>query len=188
MRALFFVLILLAQQVCADIKSPADNFGDLFVQVQLQKIFPDGKTFVDAQPKIAPDAIMRDYQQVKPATKDELRQFVLHHFEIPAEQPAVPAATAHQYPPLLNHIKTLWSQLERPVATEIANSSALSLPNIYVVPGGRFREVYYWDTYFTLLGLAADGRNDLIEAMLNNFVSLIAVSYTHLTLPTILLV
>ena len=32
--------------------------------------------------------------------------------------------------------------------------SLLPLPKPYVVPGGRFREVYYWDSYFTMLGLA----------------------------------
>ena len=35
-------------------------------------------------------------------------------------------------------------------------SSLLPLPRPYVVPGGRFRELYYWDSYFTMLGLAAE--------------------------------
>ena len=38
-----------------------------------------------------------------------------------------------------------------------AHSSLLPLPKPYVVPGGRFREVYYWDSYFTMLGLAESG-------------------------------
>ncbi|MEJ7664338.1 MAG: trehalase family glycosidase [Hymenobacter sp.] len=37
-------------------------------------------------------------------------------------------------------------------------SSLLPLPRPYVVPGGRFREMYYWDSYFTMLGLRAAGR------------------------------
>jgi alpha,alpha-trehalase len=41
------------------------------------------------------------------------------------------------------------------------------------VPGGRFREVYYWDSYFTMLGLRAHGRWDLIENMVGNFAFLI---------------
>lgn len=32
-------------------------------------------------------------------------------------------------------------------------SSLLPLPHDYVVPGGRFSELYYWDSYFTMLGL-----------------------------------
>jgi alpha,alpha-trehalase len=41
------------------------------------------------------------------------------------------------------------------------------------VPGGRFREVYYWDSYFTMLGILASGRNDLVKSMLDNFAYLI---------------
>jgi alpha,alpha-trehalase len=43
------------------------------------------------------------------------------------------------------------------------------LPKPYVVPGGRFREGYYWDTYFTMLGLQESGHEDLVDDMLDNF-------------------
>ncbi len=45
----------------------------------------------------------------------------------------------------------------------------LPLPYPYVVPGGRFREVYYWDSYFTMLGLEVDGQHALAVDMLKNF-------------------
>lgn len=45
----------------------------------------------------------------------------------------------------------------------------LFLPNPYVVPGGRFNEMYGWDSYFIMLGLLKDGRFDLAEGMLENF-------------------
>jgi alpha,alpha-trehalase len=41
------------------------------------------------------------------------------------------------------------------------------------VPGGRFRELYYWDSYFTMLGLVADGRQDLVESMVDGFTDLV---------------
>ncbi len=47
--------------------------------------------------------------------------------------------------------------------------SLLPLPKPYVVPGGRFREVYYWDSYFTMLGLAESGHWDKVEDMVANF-------------------
>jgi alpha,alpha-trehalase len=47
-----------------------------------------------------------------------------------------------------------------------------------VVPGGRFREIYYWDSYFTMLGLKESGENDLIENMIKNFAYLIH-TYGH---------
>jgi alpha,alpha-trehalase len=45
----------------------------------------------------------------------------------------------------------------------------LYLPNKYVVPGGRFNEMYGWDSYFILLGLLRDGRIDLARGMVENF-------------------
>lgn len=40
----------------------------------------------------------------------------------------------------------------------------------FVVPGGRFNEMYGWDSYFEILGLLEDGRVDLAKAMVDNFV------------------
>jgi len=45
----------------------------------------------------------------------------------------------------------------------------LYLPNPYVVPGGRFNEMYGWDSYFIVLGLEADHREDLARGMVDNF-------------------
>ena len=44
----------------------------------------------------------------------------------------------------------------------------LYLPRPYVVPGGRFNEMYGWDSYFILLGLLADGRLDLARDVTDN--------------------
>jgi alpha,alpha-trehalase len=38
----------------------------------------------------------------------------------------------------------------------------------YVVPGGRFNELYCWDSYFIVLGLLKDGRTDLARGMADN--------------------
>jgi alpha,alpha-trehalase len=45
----------------------------------------------------------------------------------------------------------------------------LFLPNPYVVPGGRFNEMYGWDSYFIIRGLLEDGRRDLARGMIENF-------------------
>jgi alpha,alpha-trehalase len=52
---------------------------------------------------------------------------------------------------------------------EIARAGLLYLPNKYVVPGGRFNEMYGWDSYFILLGLIQDGRVDTARGMVENF-------------------
>jgi alpha,alpha-trehalase len=46
----------------------------------------------------------------------------------------------------------------------------LYLPKPYVVPGGRFNEMYGWDSYFESLGLIQDGRAELALAMADNFI------------------
>jgi len=43
------------------------------------------------------------------------------------------------------------------------------LPNKYVVPGGRFNEMYGWDSYFIVLGLVADHREELARGVVENF-------------------
>src|SRR5262249_22398690 len=46
----------------------------------------------------------------------------------------------------------------------------LYLPHPYVVPGGRFNEMYGWDSYFIVLGLLRDGQTALARDMVDNFV------------------
>src|SRR5580700_7562824 len=53
--------------------------------------------------------------------------------------------------------------------TEFPVEGLLYLPNRYVVPGGRFNEMYGWDSYFILLGLVHDGHTDLARGMVENF-------------------
>jgi alpha,alpha-trehalase len=45
----------------------------------------------------------------------------------------------------------------------------LYLENKYVVPGGRFNEMYGWDSYFIILGLLRSSRIDLARGMIENF-------------------
>jgi alpha,alpha-trehalase len=52
---------------------------------------------------------------------------------------------------------------------QIAQTGLLYLPNRYIVPGGRFNEMYGWDSYFIILGLLRDGRVDVARGMVENF-------------------
>jgi alpha,alpha-trehalase len=158
--------------------SPADLYGDLLVQVQMQHVLGDGKTFVDAVPRSAPRAVMAAYAAQKDRPGFSLADFVRTHFDLPADaQGFVPRAGQD----LAGRIEALWPALTRaPVAASAipAGSSLLPLPHPYVVPGGRFREVYYWDSYFTMLGLARSGRRALAESMVKNVADQIA-RYGH---------
>lgn len=164
------VLALGAPTVAQPVATPADLYGELFQAVQLGRIFPDGKTFVDARPLRDPQAIMADYARTRP-TGEALRAFVLANFDVPGIEA--------QRPGLRAHIRQLWPQLARGPVAASPGGSALALPAPYVVPGGRFREIYYWDSYFTMLGLKVDGQQPLVEGMLDNFTSLIE-RYGHI--------
>jgi alpha,alpha-trehalase len=59
---------------------------------------------------------------------------------------------------------------------EIREQGLLYLPYPYVVPGGRFNEMYGWDSYFIQVGLLRDGEIELAKNMADNFLYQI-VSY-----------
>jgi len=143
-------------------QSPAELLGPLFEAVQTKRIFADGKTFVDAVPRRDVRAILADYQRQQPADPTALRAFVLANF-------TVPGVNDHAVTDVRQHVRSLWPTLVRQPVSPAPGSSALRVPAPHVVPGGRFREIYYWDSYFTMLGLAVDGQQPLIESMLEAF-------------------
>jgi alpha,alpha-trehalase len=150
---------------------PAHDLGPLFHDVQLARVFPDSKTFVDSKPLFAPADIAARYAAAKGAPDFSLKTFVERHFEAPrAAGEGVRSDTSQS---MEEHIRALWPALTRPADPVDPRSSLIPLPGAYVVPGGRFREVYYWDSYFTILGLIQDKRTDLVKNMLDNFAYLI---------------
>jgi alpha,alpha-trehalase len=154
---------------------PQVLFKGLFVAVQTAHLYPDGKTFADAVPRAAPAKILSLYEREQPSDARELTRFVDEYFSLPAPPPAV---VAQQQTSITEHIDALWGQLTRTSTTVPPYSSLLALPHPYVVPGGRFREIYYWDSYFTMLGLDESGRHDLVRDMVEDFAHLIDV-YGH---------
>ncbi|WKB55818.1 alpha,alpha-trehalase TreF [Eleftheria terrae] len=153
--------------------SPSQQYGALFVDVQMARLFPDSKTFADAVARRAPADILRDYEAQRSRPGFSLKAFVQENFTLPPE-PATPPGDGgrNQRPPIDKHITELWAALARPaVPRPDPGGSLLPLPAPYVVPGGRFREIYYWDSYFTMLGLLQDGRRDLAQGLVDNFAS-----------------
>jgi alpha,alpha-trehalase len=53
---------------------------------------------------------------------------------------------------------------------QISEHGLLYLPYPYVVPGGRFNEMYGWDSYFIQVGLLRDGKFELAKNMVDNFI------------------
>jgi len=159
---------------------PQELFEGLFSSVQLSGIYADSKLFADAVPKSAPHEILAQYREGRPDSAAALRAFVEAHFLLPSEAitATATATETRAAPDITVHIDELWSQLTRTAVNPPRWSSLLPLPQPYVVPGGRFREIYYWDSYFTMLGLIESGREDLAQSMVENFAFLID-TYGH---------
>ena len=132
--------------------SPDELYGPLFIEIQSKRIFEDSKTFADAVPLTDPAEIMEDYAHQKEKEGFDLETFVRTHFDLPRIVLTEPDEEG-PIPPIVERIDQLWSRLSRPVQAQHQGGSLLVLPDSYVVPGGRFREIYYWDSYFTMLGL-----------------------------------
>jgi alpha,alpha-trehalase len=69
----------------------------------------------------------------------------------------------------VRHLPRAIHHLGEVLPRELPVEGLLYLPNQYVVPGGRFNEMYGWDSYFILLGLEHDGRMNLARGMVENF-------------------
>ena len=147
---------------------PSITYSDFYSAVELAPVFSDSKTFPDLVPNTAPAAILSIYAAQSPLPGFSLSSFVAANFTGPT--PAGPSVgpAAHGQG-LLDYIAGLWPVLTQTTATVPANSTLLPLPYPYIVPGGRFRESYYWDSYFAMLGLEQQGQQSLASGMLKNF-------------------
>lgn len=145
--------------------------SDLFKDVQLNAVFPDSKTFVDAVSKKPLDEIQRIYLEEKNTPGFNLKDFVEQNFFIP--QLVSTGFETDTTNSMEEHIINLWPVLTRKPDEDKAGSSLIPLPNSYIVPGGRFREIYYWDSYFTMEGLLTSDHRSMAKNMVDNFSFLI---------------
>ena len=136
----------------------------------MQHVYADGKTFVDASPLKSPNAINELYLRAKQKPGFSLKAFTHENFVAPKENSAVYHSNVSAG--IRAHIDTLWTVLQH-TADTVKGTTLIPLPYNYIVPGGRFREIYYWDSYFTMLGLEESKRYDLIADMVKNFAFLI---------------
>lgn len=168
-RKIRSALVSTAGQLLRASKSPDEALGDLFADVQNSRIYNDGKTFTDLVPRHRIAYIKQEYLVAKQDPNFDLRDFVSRHFYVLYNEPTDYKTDMSMTPQ--EHISELWDVLERTCHKD--RGSLIALPYPYVVPGGRFSEQFYWDSYFIMLGLAADGRWDMVENMVKNFAYMI---------------
>jgi alpha,alpha-trehalase len=93
---------------------------------------------------------------------------------LPADMKTPPAVSAaHQQCNVeVQHLPRRITHMGEVRVAEIPVEGLLYLPNRYVVPGGRFNEMYGWDSYFIILGLVEDKKAkgiELARGMVENF-------------------
>ncbi|CAG0896196.1 unnamed protein product [Darwinula stevensoni] len=169
--------------------------GDLLKTVQLAELFGDSKEFVDMKLRFGPEVVKHNFQTLQESTrgsptKEEVRRFVEENFLEPGTE-FVPWTPEDWTPkpsflekianPALRgwaeQLHALWKALGRKMSGDVEahpdKHSLVFVPHPTVVPGGRFREFYYWDSYWTLRGLFVSGMKETAKGMIQNFLYMV---------------
>lgn len=169
--------------------------GHLLHTVQMASIYTDSKTFVDMKMKKPPNetlASFRDFmaQTAENPSRSQIEKFVNDTFDPAGSEfedwdPAdwrtdpkflkvIKSPELRKFASDLNHI---WKLLGRKMKDDVRINeelySIIYVPNPVIVPGGRFREFYYWDSYWIVKGLLHSEMYATVKGMLSNFVSIV---------------
>ena len=92
-------------------KSPDEGLGELFEAVQRNRIYDDGKTFVDLIPRARMKSIQQEYILAKQDPNFDLREFVSRHFYEFAPHKGKEQFTTDPFLTVSDHIHLLWDVL-----------------------------------------------------------------------------
>ncbi|XP_017051668.1 trehalase isoform X2 [Drosophila ficusphila] len=170
-------------------------YGDLLHTIQMAQLFPDSKTFVDMKLNNSPDKTLTDFRAMMETknntpSRDDLTKFVDEYFspkgtelelwdptdwkENPSYLDRVSDPDLKQWGVELNNI---WKQLGRKMKDDVLKNpqyySIIPVPNPVIIPGGRFIEFYYWDSYWIIRGLLYSEMYDTARGMIKNFLSIV---------------
>ncbi|KAJ2981265.1 hypothetical protein NUW58_g6730 [Xylaria curta] len=174
--------------------SPVYCNGELLKQVELARPFTDSKTFVDLPTKLPLDQVLAAFEKLtKPLTNNtELNEFLSTYFgEAGSELEAVPADQLETDPVFLGNINDsvikqfvekiidIWPDLTRKYvgadACDGCVNSYIPINRTFVIAGGRFREPYYWDSFWILEGLlrTRGSFTEISRHMIENFLDFV---------------
>ncbi|XP_072678371.1 trehalase isoform X3 [Canis lupus baileyi] len=181
-------------------KSQIYCHGELLHQVQMAKLYQDDKQFVDMPLNSAPDQILQRFRELAATHNqsiplEQLRAFIQEHFQAGGQelQPWTPEDWKDS-PQFLQKISDpklrawggklheLWKRLGKKVKPEVLSHpeqfSLIYAAHPFIVPGGRFTEFYYWDSYWVMEGLLLSEMPGTVKGMLQNFLELVRI-YGH---------
>lgn len=149
-------------------RSSLDVLSTLLGDKAVRELYPDGITLVDMLPRRRLKIIAKAYQHESQQPDFDVATFINVNFLPIIYQESYKTDKTHTP---AQHIERLWQVMWR--SEKKNKGSLIGLPHPYVVSGGRFRSVFYWDSYFIALGLAVSGHWGLIEDMAKNFAFLL---------------
>ncbi|CAD6186790.1 unnamed protein product [Caenorhabditis auriculariae] len=171
--------------------------GPILKAVNDMGLYNDSKTFVDMPMLQDPAMVLSAFSSVfgnnsnsNNMSKVRLQTFIDQYFSAPGSElvvctpsdwkPNPPKLATIQDPKLRDwalQLNNIWKDLCRQVNTTILDHSSryslLYVPHPFIVPGGRFREFYYWDAYWIIKGLIACDMYDSTKNMIRNLASVI---------------
>jgi len=127
------------------IKTHDQLYPKLFEAVQLSGVYGDSKHFVDATSALTPKEVLDIYRKESSKADFKLADFVERYFQLPEIVGANYLECSSR--PIREHIDDLWNVLARPADALDRHSSLIPLPQPYLVPGGRFREMLLYDAW-----------------------------------------
>ncbi|CAK9092046.1 unnamed protein product [Durusdinium trenchii] len=161
--------------------------GPLLAAVQKARLFKDSKHFVDMPLKEDPEIVLAEFERLEKKTEKEvLRSFVEKYFEdVGSDLDPWSPSDFQESPPFLAHVEEkrkawakalngLWATLGRKSkAHSQQRCSSLPLRNPTIVPGGRFLETYYWDTFWVIRGLLVCSMVETAKGVIGNLLDLV---------------
>ncbi|KAK2587703.1 hypothetical protein KPH14_003818 [Odynerus spinipes] len=169
--------------------------GELLHKIQMASIYADSKTFVDMKMKNSPEktlALFREFMNRtdEMPTRSQIEKFVNETFDPagsefedwdPIDWKANPKFLNRILDPELrkfaSDLNQIWKMLGRKMKDDVKLNqdrySIIYVPHPVIVPGGRFREFYYWDSYWIIKGLLLSEMYQTARGMLTNFAMIV---------------
>ncbi|KAK4337348.1 hypothetical protein RND71_043618 [Anisodus tanguticus] len=165
--------------------------GKLFETIQMKRIFDDSKVFVDMATRYSPEKIIESFEELPANISNiQLKEWVKENFydvayELDIVKPddwvddpnVILKQRNEQLLELVTECNKRWLDLVRQYneskLTEESVSTFIPVKNPFVIPGSRFTEFYYWDSYWVVEGLLASQMIDTAANFIQNFVDII---------------
>jgi len=125
--------------------------------------------------RVPPNAELKKFVDENLEASDELVEWRLPDFnDNPSIVSRVRNPVYKQWAVSLNLVwKTLARKVKDDVRTDPDKYSMIWVPNGFIIPGGRFKELYYWDTYWIVNGLLLCDMKDTARGVIDNIVSMV---------------